>query len=215
MDEQEQEPQVEQPVEDYPSTGVAPAPSDLAWSSASDEETQEISYRGRSVSAALAVLVCVIAVAVGLLVSTFFDSGSAVVVSSKTTEPSVISASELPSIPLEAPESPTKPLDTPLAAVPDADHMVPPPPPQESSSSGDQDDEYLSLLRHHDGLNIVNPVDAVNAGHQICAVIARPDQPTLRQVITWLQQSAGVSHDIAEDYVLAANVVYCPQFDNP
>jgi Protein of unknown function (DUF732) len=211
MDEQEQ------PVEDYPPTGVSDLPadtelgpqaalSDLAWSSASDEETEEISYRGRSVSAALAVLVCVIAVAVGLLVSTFFDKGATVVSAEPSSSVTVISASELPPISSEAPEPPARPL----AAVPDADHMVPPPP-QES----DQDDEYLSLLRNHDGLNIVNPDEAVNAGHRICAVIARPDQPTLRQVITWLQQSTGVSRDIAQDYVVAANVVYCPQFDNP
>jgi hypothetical protein len=217
MDEQEQE----QVVEEYPSTGVAEvanptelgphaALDDLAWSSA-DEATEMIAHRGRSVSAALIALVCVIATVIGLLVSTLFDSDDAVV-SSKTTEPSVIPASELPSISSETPEPPVKPL----VAVPDADHLVPPPPPPtEDSSSSDQDDEFLYLLRHHDGLNIVDPDQAVRAGRQICAVLARSDQPTMRQVITWLQQSASVSRDIAEDYVIAANVVYCPQFDNP
>jgi Protein of unknown function (DUF732) len=181
---------------------------DLAWSS-NDDVTELVSYRGRHVSAALVALVCVIATVIALLVSTLFDDGDAVV-SSKTTEPSVIPASELPSISSETPESPVKPL----VAVPDADHLVPPPPPTQDSSSSDQDDDYLSLLRQH-GINIVDPAQAVRAGRQICAVIARPDHPTLRQVITWLQQSAGVSYDIAEDYVLDANVVYCPQFDNP
>jgi Protein of unknown function (DUF732) len=212
-DEQERE------VEDYPPTGAAEvaepvatqfgpqaALNDLAWSH--DEETELVSYRGRHVSAALMALVCVIATVIALLVSTLFDDGDAVV-SSKTTEPSVIPASELPSISSETPEPPVKPL----VAVPDADHLVPPPPTDDSSSS-DQDDDYLSLLRQH-GINIVDPAQAVRAGRQICAVIARPDHPTLRQVIAWLQQSAGVSYDIAEDYVLDANVVYCPQFDNP
>jgi hypothetical protein len=214
MDEQEQ-------VEDYPSTGATgldvpvnaltelgphAALDELAWS-ATDEATELVSYRGHSVSAALVALVCIIATAVAVLVSTLLDSGTQTGTTATAAE--TIPASQLPAIQQDSAEPAPRPL-----AVSDtvAQHMIDPEP--DPTPTDDRDERFFRLLQH-DGVIVTDPAQAVAGAHKVCAVLARSDEPTLHEVINWMAQDSGVSHDVALSYVIAANVVYCPWIDRP